>query len=144
MSHSTSCVRYVGPHEACPYCGARQYGHTAVRTVKVAAIVLATVGLALLWVAGTCARVPLIQIGQAGATMNMAYVLAMRRYTEPANYLLIRVGNYRSTCEWVEVYNLIALTVTLTGSKWGTRRPPVHTRGCTSSRPARSRRARWS
>jgi len=72
MSHCPSCGRYVGPHEACPYCSAHLTGRTPIRTVKIAAILLATVGLALLWIAATRAEVPQITIGQAGATMNMA------------------------------------------------------------------------
>ncbi len=74
MTHCPSCGRYIGPHEACPYCGARLAGRTSIRAVKIAAIALATVGLAALWFAATRAEVPLIQIGQAGAMMNMAYV----------------------------------------------------------------------
>ena len=74
MTHCPSCGRYIGPHEACPYCGARLAGRTSIRAVKIAAVALATVGLAILWFAAIRAEVPLIQIGQAGATMNMAYV----------------------------------------------------------------------
>ena len=66
MSSCPSCGRYVGPHEACPYCGARLAGRTPIRAVKIAAILLATVGLAILWFAATRAEVPLIQIGQMG------------------------------------------------------------------------------
>ena len=74
MTHCPSCGRYIGPHEACPYCGARLAGRTSIRAVKIIAVALATVGLAILWFAATRAEVSLIQIGQAGATMNMAYV----------------------------------------------------------------------
>ncbi len=85
MSHCPSCGRYAGPYEACPYCGAHLAGRMPVRLVKVAAILLATAGLVLLWFAATRAEVDLIQIGQAGATMNMAYVRLEGRCTrEPA------------------------------------------------------------
>ena len=86
MTHCPSCGRYVGPHEACPYCGARLTGRTSIRTVKIAAVALATVGLAVLWLAATHAEVPLIQIGQAGATMNMAYVRIKGRCTRAPTY----------------------------------------------------------
>ncbi len=86
MSHCPSCGRYVGPHDACPYCGARLTGRTSIRIVKIAAVVLATVGLAALWLAATRAEVPLIQIGQAGATMNMAYVRLEGHCTRAPSY----------------------------------------------------------
>lgn len=88
MSHCPSCGRYVGPHgdRACPYCGARLAGRTSIRVVKIAAVVLATVGLIILWLAATRAEVPLIQIGQAGATMNMAYVRLEGRCTRAPTY----------------------------------------------------------
>jgi DNA/RNA endonuclease YhcR with UshA esterase domain len=85
-SHCPSCGRYVGPHEACPYCGARLTGRTSVRVVKIVAVLLATVGIAVLWLAATRAQVPLIQIGQAGATMNMAYVRLEGHCTQAPAY----------------------------------------------------------
>lgn len=54
--------------------------------VKVAAIVLATVGLAILWFAATHAEVPLVEIGRAGATMNLAYVRVAGRCTRVPSY----------------------------------------------------------
>ncbi len=81
-----SCGRYVGAHEACPYCGARLTGRAAIQTVKIAAIALATVGLVALWFAAINAETPLITIGQAGATMNMAYVRLAGRCTRAPSY----------------------------------------------------------
>ena len=86
MSNCPSCGRHAGPYEACPYCGARLAGRTPIRVVKIAAILLATVGLVALWFAATRAEVPLIQIGQAGATMNMAYVRIQGRCTREPSY----------------------------------------------------------
>ncbi len=86
MNHCPSCGRYTGPHEACPYCGARLTGRTSIRVVKITAIVLATVGLAALWFAATHTEIPLVQIGQAGATMNMAYVRIKGRCTRTPSY----------------------------------------------------------
>jgi len=85
-SHCPSCGRYVGPHAACPYCGAHLTGRTSIRVVKIAAVLLATVGIAALWLAATRAQVPLIQIGQAGATMNMAYVRLEGHCTQAPTY----------------------------------------------------------
>lgn len=86
MSHCPSCGRYVGPHEACPYCSAHLTGRTSIRTVKIVAIFLATVGLAALWFAAVHVEIPIIQIGQAGATMNMAYVRLAGRCTRTPTY----------------------------------------------------------
>jgi hypothetical protein len=86
MSHCPSCGRYVGPYPACPYCGARLSGRISLRIVKSTAILLATVGLAILWFAATRAEVPLVQIGQAGATMNMAYVRLQGHCTRAPSY----------------------------------------------------------
>lgn len=74
MTHCPSCGRFVGPYETCPYCGARQAPRVSLRAVKWAAILLATGGLALLWVAAVRLPLPHISIGQASATMNFAYV----------------------------------------------------------------------
>ncbi|MCX7855073.1 MAG: OB-fold nucleic acid binding domain-containing protein [Anaerolineae bacterium] len=74
MTHCPSCGRFVGPYEACPYCGARQAPRVSLRAVKWAALILATLGLALLWIAATRLPLPRISISQASATMNFAYV----------------------------------------------------------------------
>jgi DNA/RNA endonuclease YhcR with UshA esterase domain len=84
--HCPSCGRYVGPYEACPYCGARLTGRTPIRIVKIAAILLAAVGLVALWFAATCAEVPLVQIGQVGAMMNLAYVRLEGHCTRSPSY----------------------------------------------------------
>ena len=74
MSHCPSCGRYVGPYEACPYCGAGFTDRIPVRIVKVAAALAATVGLAFLWLVAIKAQVPTVAIGPLGAGMNLAYV----------------------------------------------------------------------
>ncbi len=83
-----SCGRYVGPGSppACPYCAARLTRRISIRAVQVTAILLATVGLAILWIAAVRAPVPMVQIGQAGATMNMAYVRLEGHCTRSPTY----------------------------------------------------------
>jgi DNA/RNA endonuclease YhcR with UshA esterase domain len=83
-----SCGRYVGPHgnEACPHCGARLTERITIRTVKIVATLLASVGLAVLWFAATRAEVPLIRIAQIGATMNMASVRVAGTCTRAPTY----------------------------------------------------------
>jgi len=81
-----SCGRYIGPTEGCPYCGARLRGRTPIRAIKIVAILLATVGLAVLWSAARHAELPLVRVAQIEATMNMAYVRLEGRCTRSPSY----------------------------------------------------------
>jgi len=114
MSHCPSCGRYVGPYDACPYCGARIAGRVPVRAVKIAAVLLSTVGLLILWFSAVRAPIPRVQASQAGATMNFAYVRIEGRVVRGPNiypdsgYLSftvtdgtgeVRVAAYRSEME---------------------------------------------
>lgn len=73
MSHCSQCGRFIGPYEACPYCGARAGPRISVRALKAAAVTVASVGLVVLWLAATASEIPRIHLDQAGATTNMAY-----------------------------------------------------------------------
>jgi len=84
--HCGSCGRFVGPYERCPYCGAQMTGRLAVRTVKLVAVLLATLGLALVWWAARGVPIPEISIGEAGSTMNLAYVRLQGRLTRGLTY----------------------------------------------------------
>ncbi len=55
--------------------------------------------------------------------------LMMQNYTPPANHLLISEVDYSGSCEWVEIYNPTAITITLTGYKIGDARKPTHYEG---------------
>jgi DNA/RNA endonuclease YhcR with UshA esterase domain len=57
-----------------------------LRAIKGAAIALATLGVAVLWLVASRAEVPTIAIGQAGATMNLAYVRIEGRCTRVPAY----------------------------------------------------------
>ncbi len=70
----SSCGRFVGPYERCPYCSARLAGRLDLRAVKLVAVLLATVGLALLWALARSAEIPTLSIGEVTGTMNLAYV----------------------------------------------------------------------
>jgi len=87
MSHCPSCGQYVGGSPGtCTYCGARITGRISIRLVKLAAIALTTVGLAVLWWFARRAEIPTLPISQIGATMNLAYVQVEGRCTRPPSY----------------------------------------------------------
>ena len=84
--HCGSCGRFVGPYERCPHCGAQMAGRLAVRTVKLVAVLLGSLGLALIWWAARGVPIPEISIGEAGGTMNLAYVRLQGRLTRGLTY----------------------------------------------------------
>lgn len=81
-----SCGRFVGPYESCPYCGAKMKGRIPVRYVKIAAILLATVGLVGLWIAARYTEIPTLTASAAMGTMNMAYVKIEGRVARSLTY----------------------------------------------------------
>ncbi|MGC9348762.1 MAG: OB-fold nucleic acid binding domain-containing protein [Anaerolineae bacterium] len=74
MASCGSCGRFIGPYNRCPYCGARRSGRLSIRAVKIAAVLLATFGLAALWWLARHTDVPQISAAGAAGTMNLAYV----------------------------------------------------------------------
>ncbi|MBI4672689.1 MAG: hypothetical protein HY741_13605 [Chloroflexi bacterium] len=69
-----SCGRFVGPLEKCPYCGADIKKRLPLRYLKLACLLFAILGVALLVFAASGAATPTTKIGAIGATMNYAYV----------------------------------------------------------------------
>lgn len=113
-AHCASCGRFVGPYETCPYCGAKQAGRIPVRLVKIAAILLATVGLLGLWLMARNTDIPVVSAADALGTMNMAYVKVHGHvarslsYDPESGYLAfwvddgtgeVRVSSYRDVTE---------------------------------------------
>ncbi len=68
------CGRYVGPVSKCQYCGAPVRTRISLRFFRWAAVLLATVGLGLLYFMSIRKEVPLVQIGNIKNTMNFAYI----------------------------------------------------------------------
>lgn len=81
-----SCGRFLGPYTTCPYCGAHVHGRISLKAVKIAAIVLALLGLLLLWWAARSLPIPLLTVEAAQGTMNMAYVRVQGRITRSLTY----------------------------------------------------------
>ena len=86
MTDCPSCGRFVGPYDACPHCGATLDRRASIRFLKLAALALALGGLAFLWLLATRTAPPTLQIGQANAMMNLAYVRVEGRVTRPPSF----------------------------------------------------------
>ncbi|MCX8068152.1 MAG: hypothetical protein RMK65_08745 [Anaerolineae bacterium] len=71
--HCPSCGRFVGPYDSCPYCGARLNPRLPLRIVKIAALLMAAIGLLALWFFAIHRPLPRFSIGEISATMNFAY-----------------------------------------------------------------------
>jgi hypothetical protein len=65
MATCPSCGRYVGPADgdSCPHCGARLAGRVTIRALRIGALVLAMLGLGLLWWFATHSPVTMLKIG---------------------------------------------------------------------------------
>lgn len=68
------CGRFTGALNRCPHCGARVEKKMSLRAIRWAAVLLATVGLGLLYLMARSQVVPFIQIGEITPTMNFGYV----------------------------------------------------------------------
>lgn len=69
-----SCGRFVGALTRCPHCGTRIEKRISVRATRIAAVLLATIGLIFLYLMSINKEIPVIQIGDIEPTMNFAYV----------------------------------------------------------------------
>jgi hypothetical protein len=69
-----SCGRFVGAQTRCPHCGAGVQARLSIKLFRVVSVLLATVGLGLLYLMAVKRQIPLIEIGSISPTMNFAYV----------------------------------------------------------------------
>jgi len=72
--HCTECGHFVGALTRCPKCGAPVHKRLSLKALRYAAVLLATVGLGLLYLMVTHREIPLVKIGELKPTMNFAYV----------------------------------------------------------------------
>ncbi|MBR6021919.1 MAG: hypothetical protein IK066_05810, partial [Kiritimatiellae bacterium] len=68
------CGRFVGAATKCPYCGAKVEKRMSLVAIRWAAVLLATVGLVLLYFMARNYEPALIQIGDIETTMNYGSV----------------------------------------------------------------------
>jgi len=97
-----SCERFIGPADACPYCGADSARGPALRRLRYAAALVAVLGLAGLIATAVRSDPPAIKIGGISPAMNFAYVrIAGRVVKEPTvlreggevDYVSLTVGD---------------------------------------------------
>jgi hypothetical protein len=69
-----SCERFIGPADACPYCGADAARGPALKSLRFAALILSTAGLALLCVLAIHRQAPRLRIAEIAPAMNFAHV----------------------------------------------------------------------
>jgi DNA/RNA endonuclease YhcR with UshA esterase domain len=81
-----SCGRFVGPVDACPYCGAAVKKRLPLRTIRIACLVLAILGIVFLIFAVSGTATPTAKIGNLEAPFNYAYVRLAGRVTRGPLY----------------------------------------------------------
>ena len=68
------CERFIGPADACPYCGADAAPRPGFRFLRYASLLLAVLGLAFLYLSTTRRDIPLVRIADITPLMNYASV----------------------------------------------------------------------
>lgn len=69
-----ACGRFIGPAEACPYCGMRQAVRASLRIVRYGAVLLSVFGLLALYAYALVVPNPEVKIEDLGLTSNKAFV----------------------------------------------------------------------
>ncbi len=69
-----NCGRFVGAVTKCPYCGSKVEKRMSLVAIRWAAVLLATVGLFLLYLMAKNREIPVIQLGNIKPTMNFGQI----------------------------------------------------------------------
>lgn len=69
-----SCGRFVGAVTKCPYCGAKVEKRMSLVAIRWAAVLLATVGLFLLFLMAKYREIPVVKLADVKPTMNFAQI----------------------------------------------------------------------
>ena len=68
------CSRFVGAVTKCPYCGAKVEKRMSLVAIRWAAVLLATLGLFLLYLMAKHREIPVVQLGDIKPTMNFGQI----------------------------------------------------------------------
>lgn len=68
------CGRFVGATTKCPYCGAKVEKRMSLVAIRWAAVLLATLGLFLLYLMAKHREIPVVQLGDIKPTMNFGQI----------------------------------------------------------------------
>lgn len=69
-----NCGRFVGAVTKCPYCGSKVEKRMSLVAIRWAAVLLATVGLFLLFLMAKHREIPVVQLGAVKPTMNFGQI----------------------------------------------------------------------
>src|SRR5512140_3365285 len=86
MSACPSCGRDSGSNEICPHCGADLKHRLRIRNVGLASIVVAFLGLIVLYIFATHAPIAQVKIRDVESSFNYAYVQIDGTVTRGPNY----------------------------------------------------------
>jgi DNA/RNA endonuclease YhcR with UshA esterase domain len=86
MSACPSCGRDPGPNDICPYCGADLKHRIRIRNFGIASIVVAVLGLIVLYVFATHAPIAQVKIRDVESSFNYAYVQIDGQVSRGPNY----------------------------------------------------------
>ena len=71
-SFCPSCERFIGPADVCPYCEADSARPPILRRLRLASLLLATIGLACLYFMSKAKEVPDMRVAEVTPMMNFA------------------------------------------------------------------------
>jgi len=81
-----SCNRFVGAYDRCPYCGTGISKRIPLRTIKIAAMVIAIVGMLCLHIMAMYRDIPTKSIGSITPAMNFGYISVKGTVTQPMRF----------------------------------------------------------
>jgi len=110
------CERYIGPVSTCPYCSAKNRQSPIIRTIRIVAIFLATVGLFLIYMTARHRQPLLVAIENITPAMNFAHVhiagvVKRKPYiSQDQDYVSFRIYGKKSNLQ-VVAYRKVAETL---------------------------------